>query len=208
MKEHKLTIKFYIVFFLIFITPAIYLNKFFVYLINFLPSNNFFNYLSDVGFFSFLSVSLFLFTFFYIFDKWLYWIIDKMFKKPNISGRYEGELISSYKENSRHNVVIEIKQSLTSVLINLYTKNSSSFSVVSAIGKNNFGNWSLYYIYENNTATVGHDEDMKNHCGVAILNILENSLQGCYFNNPRDRGRHGNIDVKFISKKLEYSYGK
>lgn len=75
---------------------------------------------------------------------------------------------------------------------------------MSTIGKNNQGNWELCYLYQNKTTTVNHDEDMKDHGGAAFLEIFENGeiLKGNYFNNPRDRGRHGSIDAHRVDKIL------
>ncbi len=149
----------------------------------------------------------------------MFWLVDKWLWRikgvriilpipPDINGRYCGDLVSSYDKDKgidkKYKITLEIKQSLTRVKINLYTENSSSYSVVASIGKNNQDNWEISYLYQNKTNTVNHNEDMKDHGGAAFLEIFNAGeiLKGNYFNNPRDRGRHGSLDLKYQGKNL------
>ena len=207
MKPFKLSPKFYIIFSLLFAIPASFI------------ATSFQNYLSTVNHSSILyklatlgiieaptTILLLIFTFWLI-DTWLWRIkgLSFILGIPNdINGRYEGELVSNYDGNKTYTIVIEIKQSLNKILLNLYTENSTSYSMIATIGKNNKNNWAVSYIYQNNTTTVNHDEDMRDHSGTAFLEILDNGskLKGSYFNNSRERGRYGTIDVNFTGKKL------
>lgn len=210
MKPYKLKPKFYIYFILILLIPLLYLNKAILYFLNLLPQNNFINYLKDFGFLEAPTVIIFLLLVFYILDKWLWKIkpINHLLKVPRIEGRYEGKLVSSYDESKDYKIVVEIRQSLTNISISLFTKNSSSSSIISVLGKNEHGGWSLCYVYENKTSTVNHDKDMKNHEGTALLDILDNNqiLKGYYFDNPRDRRRYGTIKAKYTNKILKNSF--
>ncbi len=146
-----------------------------------------------------------MFAFFVLTDRWLwkYPLFSRLFQIPNINGRYEGLLVSSYNESQTYEIVVEIKQTLTNVFVALYTKNSSSYSIVADVGVNEHKNWSIFYLYQNRTATVNHDQDMRDHNGTCVLGIFDggNTLKGNYYSNPRDRGRHGSIEVTRVSDK-------
>lgn len=128
-----------------------------------------------------------------------------MFGLPNINGRYEGDLMSSFTEtkeqNGTYKTAIEIKQTLTNINVCLYTERSRSYSLIANICKNNNGNYELVYVYQNNTSVIGTDSDMRDHNGTAILEISDDgsTLDGNYFNNPRERGRYGKIKVTKVT---------
>ncbi len=208
MKQFKLSPTFYIIFSLVLAIPASFVASQAQNYLNTLSQENLLQKLASMGVVEApTTVVVLLF---------LFWIIDSCFLKIkgvsrlpglpyNINGRYEGTLVSSYDETKTYKIILEITQKLTEVSVRLYTENSASYSLVATIGKNNQGNWCISYLYQNNTSTVNHDEDMKDHGGAATLEIMEQGarLKGNYFNNPRDRGRHGSIDAKFVAKKLE-----
>lgn len=210
MKPFKLGPKFYIIFCLIFSVPFAYVVTVFnAYLLTLSP-NNFLNYLASSGIIEVPTTVALLLTLFWVTDNFLWRIkfIQKILDIPDINGRYEGELVSSYDETKTYPIVLEIKQSLNKISINLFTERSSSYSLTANIGKNNKGSWSVFYIYQNNTSAMNEDEDMKDHNGVALLEIFDlgSNLKGNYFNNPRDRGRYGTINVKRIDSKKMNKY--
>lgn len=206
MKQFKLTPSFYIIFSLVLAIPASYIATITQSYLNSLSADNILQRLASMGVIEAPTTVAILLIVFLLIDRWAWRIkgLSSVFGIPHdINGRYEGSLVSSYDESKTYGIVIEIKQFLTEVRINLYTENSASYSIVGTIGKNFQENWSIAYLYQNNTNTVNHDEDMKDHGGAAFLEIFEEGslLKGNYFNNPRDRGRHGSIEVKRVSGK-------
>lgn len=163
-----------------------------------------------IGIFSAVSLIMFFiyllneFLWKYIFFKWL---IDV----PNLNGRYEGTLESSYKDrttkaNITKKCVIEIVQNASKITINSYyadedgteTSNSESFS--EEIIKKDSSSYNLYYFFKNDANTLSNG--LSDHSGACKLTFhpQKKELKGVYFNN---RPYKGNIFVKFTSKHIE-----
>lgn len=214
MKTHNLTAKFYIFFSLLTSVPAFWLSsKINIYLSK-LPETNALHYLSSWGFIEApTAIAIILFIFWILNNYiWKLLVIRKLFGIPNIDGRYEGELVSSFTEtkeqNGTYKVAIEIRQTLTNITVCLYTERSCSYSLTANLCKNNNGNYELVYIYQNKTSAMGTNSDMRDHNGTAILVISENGnvLDGNYFNNPRERGRYGKIKATRVISKMKGSF--
>lgn len=186
--------------------PAYWLASILKTIVDSLPESNFFYYLSSVGVFEAPTAVGLLLAAFWLFNKeiWKFYPIKKLLGVQNLNGRYEGELMSTHTENNEQNgtykIAIEIKQSLTSISVFLYTERSCSYSIIASIGSNSNDNYELMYIYQNQTSAMNTDADMRDHKGVAFLEIFENGkkLTGSYFNNPRERGRYGIIKVEKV----------
>lgn len=204
LQPYRRPISYYVALTLVLLIPCVFIANLLSGLVTYLPQNIFLNYLRSLGFFETPTAVSLIIGFVMLVDRILWKFCPRAFGIINAEGRYEGELQSSYDETRRYPVVIEIKQTLSDICISLFTANSSSYSGVASIGKNPHGNWTLHYIYCNNTATVHNDTDMKNHEGVAMLEIFDSgkAIEGYYFNNPRDRGRYGQMKLKFVSKKM------
>ncbi len=152
-----------------------------------------------------------LFFFFWIFNNYIWKLpwVRKILDTPNINGRFEGKLVSTFTETKEQNgtypIAIEIKQTLTSICVYLYTERSCSYSVIASVCKNNNGNYELVYLYQNKTAAMNTDADMRDHHGCAYLEIFQDgkSLIGNYFNNPRERGRYGKITISKVATKIK-----
>lgn len=190
--------------------PAFWLSsKISIYLSD-LPETNVLHYLSSWGFIEAPTAIAIILFIFWMLNNYLWkWLpIRKLFSIPNIDGRYEGELVSSFTEtkeqNGTYKTAIEIKQTLTKITVCLYTKRSCSYSLTANLCKNNNSNHELVYVYQNKTSAMGDDSDMRDHNGTAILGIFEdgNKLDGNYFNNPRERGRYGKIKVTKTSSEI------
>lgn len=211
MKTFSLTIKFYILFSLILSVPAYWLASNLKNLVDSFSSTNFFHYLSSVGIFEAPTAVGLLLAMFWVFNEliWKFYPIRKLFNIPNINGRYEGELTSTHTEDNEQNgtykIAIEIKQSLTSIKVFLYTERSCSHSLIASLGWNSNNNYELMYTYQNRTSAMKKNDDMRDHKGATFLEIFDDGKKiiGTYFNNPRERGRYGTIEVKKVKGKLK-----
>ncbi|MFA4995636.1 MAG: hypothetical protein WC536_00650 [Patescibacteria group bacterium] len=208
MKPFRLTSKFYFIFCVVFTAPASWVSSGLIFWIEKLPHENYLYKIYSFGLFEAPTTLLILLLFFWLFNVYLWKLplIKKLVGIPNVNGRYEGFLTSSYdKEKTKYPTVIEIKQSLTSIKVNLYTQRSGSYNLIANICRNNNENHELVYVYQNRTSAPAPDDDMRDHTGTALLAILNrgSELNGNYFNNPRERGRHGNINVKRTTSKIE-----
>ncbi len=162
-----------------------------------------------VGIFSTISIlSLTLF----LINEWLwkFSIFNWLINIPNLNGRYEGILTSSFIDTSTHKetekrCVLEIKQSGSEIKIYSYFGNiesdiqtSQAFSVSEEIIKNANEIFELFYIFTNNPNSLV--EQLHNHSGTCALKYLPDikTLEGDYYNQ---RGFKGNIKVSFIQRK-------
>lgn len=203
MKTVSLTSKFYIIFFIIFSIPSSLISLKVSVLIEALPHSSFLQDLLSVGVIQAPTAVSILLLMFWIFNHYSlkFYPTRKILGIPNINGRYLGVLESAYSSNNQKNgtydVVIEIVQTLTSIKINLYTEMSCSYSLIANLCTNEFGNHELVYVYQNKTSAMNEDADMRNHNGTTFLEIFNEGgkLIGNYFNNPRERGRFGKIEV-------------
>lgn len=211
MKIFSLSTKFYILFSLILSIPAYWIASILKNLVDNLPERNFFHYLSSVGIFEAPTAVGLILAAFWLFNKevWKFCLIKKLLGVKNINGRYEGELTSTHTENNERNgtykIAVEIKQSLTSINVFLYTERSCSYSIIANIGRNGNHNDELIYVYQNKTSAMNEDADMRDHGGAAFLEIFEDGkrLEGNYFNNPRERGRYGIMKLEKTKGKLK-----
>lgn len=211
MKTLSLSHKFYILFALILTVPASKISQSLGAYVDTLSQENFLHYLSSVGVFEAPTTVAILFLLFWLLNNcvWKFPLINKIIGIPNLNGRYEGQLVSSHVEDKQQNgtypIVIEIRQTLISVCIYVYTERSCSYSLIANICKNYHDNYELVYVYQNKTSAIQSDSDMRDHHGTAFLEVSDEglSLDGSYFNNPRERGRYGKVNVKRKGRKLK-----
>ncbi|MEO7982541.1 MAG: hypothetical protein ABI688_00540 [Bacteroidota bacterium] len=140
--------------------------------------------------------------------KWPFfrWLVDI----PNLNGRYEGKIISSYKkdgqqENTEKPCVIEIKQNASFIHVQAYFEDpktaqdtSKSHSISEEIVKEKSGFYSLHYIFLSESDVL--QIELNNHGGTAKLNYYPDKkrLEGSYYNQ---RNNFGKIIVSFNSSK-------
>jgi hypothetical protein len=207
MNYFNLSAKFYILITLILIIPATYLSyKIQDFLLSIQAISPTIKQLSEWGIIQIPTGVAILIGLLFLLENYLWKLkfVNKIFVlPPDINGRFEGEIESSFN-NNKHDIVIEIKQKLFSISINLYTNKSSSYSFVASIDKDSHDYWNLYYAYTSDPITISDDADMNRHDGFAIIKILDNGkkIDGYYFNNPRYRGTHGNITCSLKGKRL------
>lgn len=135
------------------------------------------------------------------------WLVDI----PNLNGRYEGILESSFpnsvtNKNTKKKCVIEIVQNASKITINSYyadvdgIETSKSESVSEEIIKKNNGFYDLYYIFTNKPDIL--NEGLNNHSGACKLTFYpqEKKLEGEYYT---DRKTKGKISVFFKEKDIK-----
>lgn len=145
-------------------------------------------------------------------DKYLWqfsflnWLIDV----PNICGRYEGQLVSSFIDPAtqlptKKKCILEIKQNASQIKIYSYygdigsnIQTSYAFSVSEEIVKNSNGIFEVYYIFSNTPNTLINQ--LHNHIGTCNLKYFPDTkvLEGEYYNQ---RGFKGTLKVNFVQKK-------
>ncbi len=208
MEFFRLGSRFYILFTLITLVPATWLAKqISIWAEHLLPLS--IKSFVNSGVIEVPTAVVLISIFFWIYESyvWKIWPIHYLHKMPRISGRYQGEVESSYDGN-KYPIILEIQQSLLNVSVRLYTPRSSSFSVMASIGTNANGNRFLAYVYKNTPSTVSSDLDMRTHNGSASLEIFKKGkeLEGSYYNDTRDRGRYGKLSCKRVSSNIEGKY--
>lgn len=141
---------------------------------------------------------------------WKLWPFKHVHKVPDINGRYEGFLCSSFNTTVKYPFVFEIEQSLSDLRIIAYTAEESSHSVIAEIGTNNRNHWCVSNIYQDIADPVKAKPDMKNHEGVSFMEIFEdgNMLRGNYYSNPRDRGYYGTYELKRVCRDHHHCFKK
>ncbi|MNK15432.1 hypothetical protein D3C87_335700 [compost metagenome] len=161
-----------------------------------------------VGPFSTISILSFIL---FLIDKYLWrfsvfkWLIDI----PDLNGRYEGELTSSFIDPitgqlTKKKCVLEIHQNASKIKINSYysdignnNQTSQAFSVSEEIVENQNNIFEIFYIYTNTPNTL--ITQLHNHLGTCGIKYFFNikTLEGEYYNQ---RGYKGTIRVVFTQK--------
>jgi len=146
--------------------------------------------------------------YFTLFEKYAWsWKIFRMagvVNFPDLRGRWEGDGISTYKDENGNNVrykgVLEIKQSFGRVVVEAFFEKSQSKSVIADFHEFD-GDVFLYYNYDNEPNSFA-EGTMQNHKGTVKLRYLkdENRLMGSYFNSIKNRG---DFDFKWKGEKLK-----
>lgn len=148
---------------------------------------------------------------YYVFDNWLWKTkcIKKIHKVPDLNGVWNGEFISSFKDelgnNKKGTCKMNIKQTWSKISIVGNFNESLSYSQTATILDNSNG-IQLKFEYSNKPyKTV--NENLKEHLGhnTLIYNEEQESLNGDYFTNA-SRQTHGIINVsKEVQSNSEYS---
>lgn len=129
------------------------------------------------------------------------WLVDV----PNLNGRYEGILISSYN-SERKDCVLEIKQTASYIHIFAYfgdlqsnDKTSKYVSVSEQIVQEKNGLYKIFYIFSNESDTL--QIQLNNHEGTSKLSYYPDvrRLEGEYYNQ---RGNTGTLNVTFKQREL------
>lgn len=188
----------------------IFLNPLSKFILGLISKNNF---LSQINNYLDTFSTLGLITLIFLFINYIGWkliIFKWLINVPNLSGRYEGVLISSFENSDgskvRKKCIMEIKQNASSIHIHSYfgdfdslESTSSSYSVSEHLIEDNDGIFKLYYIFTNETEIL--QAQLNNHIGTSKFRYYKDikTLKGDYYNQ---RKNNGTIEVVFQQKKL------
>lgn len=150
----------------------------------------------------------------YLYDKWLWkWpVFNQLVTVPDISGRYETEIIGS-----SGNAVgfLEIVQRASGVSVKSYSFNDQSTHTnsktdVAEIVAEPDGTVFLYSHYSDDGAA--NNNDLHPHKGASILKFIPASgnnpkrFEGRYFTNRTPTQTKGEYNAKWISNELQHSF--
>lgn len=135
---------------------------------------------------------------------------------PNLNGRYEGVIrfVHPYENiEMEKQCVIEIVQTGSKIKINSYLKKNDdtertiSKSLVESLIKNDDEFYDIVFTYQNDGLI--NDGRFRPHYGTNILKVIETNnsltLKGKYYTDRHPQTK-GELDVKFISKKLKRDF--
>lgn len=137
--------------------------------------------------------------FYLLFDKYVWKLFSNnnfWFETPNISGVYEGELLSSRDDKQTPTAIeVKIKQTLTKIQISLHTAQSTSKSEMAALLVDEPDGPLLIYEFINDHRKVA-DPNLTIHRGLTRLtyNKKDKALIGIYYTSP-ERKNYGEIHV-------------
>jgi hypothetical protein len=180
------------------------------YLLNLIKKNDFLSQVNNyLDTFSTLGLITIIFLFINYFG-WKYIIFKWLINIPDLNGRYQGILISSFENSDGTKVkkkcTMEIKQNASSIHIHSYfgdldssENTSSSYSVSEHLSEDTDGIFKLYYIFTNETEML--QTQLNNHIGTSKFRYYKDikTLKGDYYNQ---RKNNGTIEVVFQQKKL------
>lgn len=141
---------------------------------------------------------------FAIYNKFAWkWQVLKLIGMPvvaNLSGTYQGKLLSSYKDENGSptevSLTLEIEQTWTRIVVYLQTgtDTSESYSFMASLFEVDDKSKRLTYSYTNKPFNAIADPDMQPHDGTASLVFKQDgSVKGTYYNA---RTRTGTIVLK------------
>ena len=132
----------------------------------------------------------------------LYWAFDRwvwrlgLLKKfgivpiPNLNGRWDGEVVSSY-DDGVYPISVTISQRWLKMVIMLETASSQSHSIAASLKSDDGTYPKLSYLYVNEPKAVAV-ESMNIHHGTTVVELKNCALEGHYYTG-RGRMTHGAI---------------
>ncbi|MDB5166980.1 MAG: hypothetical protein JWN26_125 [Candidatus Saccharibacteria bacterium] len=141
------------------------------------------------------------------YDRWIWgWkLVRKFTGKPRLNGTWKGSLQSDFQRDGKTidpiPTIIRIKQTDSSILVTLFTGESSSVTELSKLIKESDGRWRLTFTYSN-TPRQSLRKQSDRHSGVCDLYIAtgkDHTLMGYYFTS---RSTSGEMIFREWSKKM------
>lgn len=152
-----------------------------------------------------------LFIIFNFFDKQAWkWSIFRYFgivTIPNLGGRWKGTVHSSHNGKTKVDAILEIHQTYSKMFVSLYTATSESQSTIAGFLKDEAGQITLSYLYQNKPRFLAVST-MTPQQGSALLKVLKGGklLDGCYYNNGRERSTYGEVNFEWAQKEILHSF--
>ncbi|MHB8807755.1 MAG: Cap15 family cyclic dinucleotide receptor domain-containing protein [Anaerolineaceae bacterium] len=140
--------------------------------------------------------SIFLLLFDNYIWKWRFLRHIKSLYAPNINGKWDTTIYSSFSKNEATLALIIIKQTASRISISLETKNSKSISKIASITYvGTHSDYELDYTFENSPKATS-DQILQQHRGVVWMQIADDnkSMVGEYFSG-RGRQNYGKIEM-------------
>jgi hypothetical protein len=127
---------------------------------------------------------------------WRYVPLPRPLGVPNLNGTWQGTLTSLWKDGSGTSpepipAYLAIQQTLTSISVRLFTKESQSLQIAGAISKMEAGDPAISYVYRNTPRVDLRIEVSPMHHGAAILTIYDGQvtrIAGDYWNERQGKG--------------------
>ncbi|MBI1658855.1 MAG: hypothetical protein IS632_08830 [Thaumarchaeota archaeon] len=127
--------------------------------------------------------------------KWRWLRKLKLVTVPNLNGRWDGQIKSSYASNGQdHQISVTITQQWSKILVRLEAKESNSKSIAASFLMDDPSSPELVYVYDNEPGTWA-PESMHIHGGTARLRLTGSVLQGKYYTG-QERRTVGEIKLK------------
>lgn len=137
---------------------------------------------------------------------WKWKFISKITKVDNIQGEWQGKIHSNYDDSDHIIKKVVIKQSFNKYKVVLETEESTSYSDINIIQKDEFGRLKLEYIYKNESSALKR-KDNPMHFGVAILQLIDGRLEGTYWTDREiDDGKNTRGTIVFENQNKKGNY--
>ena len=130
--------------------------------------------------------------------RWRLWRNAGLLKVPDLNGKWEGQVESSYGNGSIHEVVISIAQRWSKLLVSFETEQSRSYSIAATLKVVDLANPELSYLYVNQPKASAPGS-MEMHQGTSSLELKGSVLEGEYYTG-RGRMTYGSITLTRINK--------
>lgn len=131
---------------------------------------------------------------------WRMKYLNKWLGIPDISGRYEGTLYSSYNGGTERKMELEVKQTFSEIKFTSVFEKSSSDSSMAAMM--NFDGKQVVFIFGYASDSMDIKVESNSHKGMNRLkfNLGENIVVGDYFTDRGSRPNKGNMTLKKITE--------
>lgn len=127
---------------------------------------------------------------------WRYVPLPRPLRAPDLNGTWQGTLTSLWKDDSGTSpapipAYLAIQQTLTSITVRLFTKESASVQIAGAIAKTEAGDPAISYVYRNTPRVDLRIGTSPIHHGAAVLTIYDGRstrIVGDYWNERQGKG--------------------
>lgn len=162
------------------------------------------------------TVPFFITIIFFVIDKWgwKYWLFKWLVDIPNLNGRYEGKIVSSFIKDDKNveiKFALEIVQTASSIHVSSYYFNpetndeTASYSIIEEIEKQKNGAFKLFYLYSNMPGRLNNV--LTQHEGTAAATYFPDlkKIDGGYYNSRKNTGQ---FEACWVSNKIIHRYKK